>query len=227
MLIAGLAPCSFVDYPGRPAGVIFLHGCNLRCGYCHNPDLVSGPPHARFQEAELLAFLERRRGRLGGVVVTGGEPTVHRGLAGMLRRIRALGFPIKLDTNGTHPDRLRALLDEDLIDYVAMDLKEDPERPCGLIGRLVAAESIQASLATLRASGVDHEVRTTVISPFHDRDHLLRLAAHVQGTRRWWLQRYRPGTTLSPDFPGLPPETAWLDGICADLRALGLTVAWR
>lgn len=227
MLIAGMVRCSFIDYPGRPAAVLFLHGCNLRCPYCHNPDLVTGMPSRWLELTTVMDFLATRRGQLGGVVVTGGEPTLHRDLNVLLGAIRALEFPIKLDTNGSRPQVLRSLLANGLLDYIAMDLKDEPDDPCPSTGRVIPAHHVRASIACIRDSGLDHEFRTTVHTPRHDRARLLRMASELHGGRRWWLQRYRPARTLDPTFTGQSPDPALLTAVAAAVSAEGLPTAWR
>ncbi|MBQ9189198.1 MAG: anaerobic ribonucleoside-triphosphate reductase activating protein, partial [Clostridia bacterium] len=128
MKIHGLQKMTLLDFPGRVACTVFLGGCDMRCPFCHNAELIDGSAEAIMDETELLAFLEKRKGLLDGVAFTGGEPTLRKDLPDLFRRIKAMGYPIKLDTNGLHPDRLKALLDEGLVDYVAMDIKNCPEK---------------------------------------------------------------------------------------------------
>ena len=128
MKIYGLQKMTLLDFPGRVACTVFLGLCDFRCPYCHNFELVDGTARPVMDEEELLAFLQKRQGLLDGVAVTGGEPCLHRDLPELLRRIRALGFAVKLDTNGFHPQMLRLLLEEGLVDYVAMDIKNSPEK---------------------------------------------------------------------------------------------------
>jgi pyruvate formate lyase activating enzyme len=191
-VIGGLQPCSFVDDPGRLSAVVFVQGCNLRCPYCHNPELI-GPCGAPVMTlAELRAFLASRRGLLDGVVVTGGEPTLHPDLPGLLRTIRDLGFAVKLDTNGTRPGVLADLLEAGLLDTVAMDLKDEPRAYAEWLGMQEPAEVLLQSLQVIRTSGVDAELRTTVVAGRHDQARLRRMAQAAAGIPRWVLQPCRP-----------------------------------
>ena len=164
MDIQGLQKMTLLDYPGRVACTVFLGGCDLRCPFCHNGGLVLGPMPAGLDSEELLAFLRKRRGLLDGVCVTGGEPLLRPGLPGLLREIRALGYSVKLDTNGSHPQRLRAVVEAGLADYVAMDVKNSPGRyaeTAGVPG--LDLRPIRESVAFLLEGTVDYEFRTTVV----------------------------------------------------------------
>jgi len=212
--------CSFVDYPGGLAAVVFVPGCNLRCHYCHNPDLVRGRGGDRRGVEEVLDFLDRRRGRLDAVVVSGGEPCLDPGLPAFLGAVRERGFVAKLDTNGTRPGILHSILDAGLLDYVAMDLKDLPDRYDHL-GRADPAD-LRRSIALIRSSGVDHEFRTTVHLPRFDRTRILALADELAGVRRWYLQRFREGEVLEPTVPCQPPSEELVDGWCRAVRERGI-----
>lgn len=162
MLIAGYVPCSLSDYPGCVAAVVFTQGCNWRCPWCHNKGLLALRPQPGALDAqEVLVRLERRRGKLDGVVVTGGEPTLQADLEPFLRKVRALGFRTKLDTNGSNPRILSRLLAEELLDFVAMDLKAPLPRYSEAAGVAVDTEAFRECLALLRGSRVPHHLRTT------------------------------------------------------------------
>jgi pyruvate formate lyase activating enzyme len=196
--IAGLLKVSLLDYPGRIAASVFLAGCNLDCGYCQNRWMIDA---AQVQEAiavpALFDWLRTRVGLLDGVCVSGGEPTLHADLADLLRGIHAVGLLAKLDTNGTRPAALRALLDEGLVDYVAMDLKAPLDvRYTQLAGRAVELDDLRASMAALRAwdpPAQRYEFRTTA-APGLDADALRDIARLVQACERWLLQPYVPPT---------------------------------
>ena len=172
MLIAGLQKMSLVDFPGKVACTVFTGGCNLHCPFCHNSELLASPPTAMSGD-ELFAFLEKRTGLLDGVCVTGGEPCLQKDLPDFLRRLRQLPFAVKLDTNGLFPDVLGTVLSEGLADYVAMDVKNSPERfteTAGLSGCASGPmERFRESLSLLFSSSVPFELRTTVVKQFHDR----------------------------------------------------------
>ncbi len=226
MRLAGLVPFSLQDFPGRAAAVVFGIGCRLRCPYCHNPGLAGRRTHHhRISEESFLEFRALRRGKLSGVVVTGGEATDQEDLPGFLGRIRALGFATKLDTNGTNPERLERILDAGLVDYVAMDLKDLPEAYPEWLGS-TDPEAIEASLRLLRASGVAYELRTTVVAPRLDLDRLEAMSERV-GDGRWFLQPGREvcGAALGGGWS--PPDLGKLRSWTGILRDRGANVELR
>ena len=169
MNINGLQKLTLLDYPGKVACTVFLAGCNLRCPFCHNSELLDASAETVMDDAGLLDFLKKRRGMLDGVAFTGGEPLLRPELPELLRRIRALGYSVKLDTNGTLPAALERVLAADLVDYVAMDVKNSPERyaeTCGV--ETMDLAPVYASIDLLRSGAADYEFRTTVVSELHD-----------------------------------------------------------
>ena len=209
MLIHGLQKMTLLDFPGRVACTVFLGGCDLRCPYCHNAELIDGSAPAVMDDGELLAFLKKRVGLLDGVAVTGGEPLL-RDIAPLLRAVRALGYAVKLDTNGTHPARLRALLDEGLVDYVAMDVKNSPERYAETVGVAgLDLAPVRESAALLMEGRVDYEFRTTVCRELHDDDAIRGVGELLAGARRLYLQPFADRDTVAfagfsaPDMPTL------------------------
>ena len=214
MRFAALRACSFVDWPGRLAAVVFTQGCNLACRYCHNPSLVPGAPAPVPGEA-VLAHLEARRGLLDGLVVTGGEPTLHPALPAFLARVKARGFAVKLDTNGSSPDAVGALLAAGLVDYLAVDVKTVPAAAAWLTGAADQPRRARRCLELALEGGVDHEARTTVAATLHDAAHLAALACWVRGARRWALQRCRPGGHLDPGAGLVAPDDALLREVAA------------
>ena len=203
MKLAGLQKLTLLDYPGELACTVFTLGCNLRCPFCQNADLVLPE---RFAGNELLpeetffSFLESRKGRLGAVAVSGGEPTLHRDLPQFLKRIRGMGFRVKLDTNGTNPDMLETVVNEGLADYVAMDVKNTPEKylvTCGLAetGPEAAGflNNVQRSISFLMEGRVSCEFRTTVVTGLHTEEDIVSIAKWLQGARAWYLQQFMPG----------------------------------
>ena len=202
MRIAGLEKFSTVDFPGSLAAVVFAAGCNYRCVYCHNRHMLSDPP--LLSEAEVLAFLKKRAGLLDGVVFSGGEPTLQEDLPEWLARVRALGYRTKLDTNGSRPEMLRALLAEGLLDYVAMDYKAPLEGYTPLCG--ADSAGVPESLALLRASQVPYELRTTLV-PQLTETKLREMAAAVPADAPWFLQLYRPQPGDEAHLNGLVPYT--------------------
>ncbi|MEI6437827.1 MAG: anaerobic ribonucleoside-triphosphate reductase activating protein [Candidatus Omnitrophota bacterium] len=164
MLLGGLLKFTLIDYPGRIAAVIFTQGCNYRCPFCHNPELVLPDLfHAPLDVEEVFSFLEKRRGQLQGVVVTGGEPTVHADLPQFLARIKDLAYLVKLDTNGSRPEVVKALVAAGVVDYWAMDIKSSLENYCNAAGVPADIEKVKESIAAIRGSGVAYEFRTTAV----------------------------------------------------------------
>ena len=189
MKLHGLQKMTLLDFPGQVACTVFLGGCDFRCPYCHNFELVDGTAPAVMEDVELFAFLEKRRGLLDGVAITGGEPCLHPGLPDLMRRVKAMGFGVKLDTNGMHPDRLRAILDEGLADYVAMDIKNSPEK-YALTAGLDALDlaPVRESAALLMAGRADYEFRTTVVEELHEEADFEAIGQWIAGARRYFLQ---------------------------------------
>ena len=194
-----------LDWPGRLAATVFLGGCNLRCPFCHNPDLVTASRRSESTDA-LLAHLYERRDWLDGVVVTGGEPCVEPHLVDLLRALRAQGMPIKLDTNGTAPEVLRAVIAHGLVDFVALDVKATPERYGRATGVEGTWDSVSASIGLVRDSGIDHEFRTTCYPPAVGPNDLAHIAALLAGGKRYVLQQYRPLRTLDPAATSVRPH---------------------
>lgn len=222
MRIAGIERNSFVDYPGRLAAVFFTPGCNWRCFYCHNRSLL-GPQSGRtWLDAEVaLAWLEERRGWLDAVVITGGEPTLQPDLAEFIRTVRAKGFLVKLDTNGTRPDVLRALLDEGLLDYVAMDVKAPIEKYEAFCGVPVDHRAVNDSIDLLMASEIQYEFRTTV-APQLTSDDLRAIAARIRGARCYVLQQFRrpEGVEGDPRLDVPSHEAAWAWPLLPELETI-------
>ena len=191
MDIQGLQKLTLLDYPGKVACTVFLGGCDFRCPFCHNSELLEGPMPSETDSEGLLSFLGKRRGLLDGVCVTGGEPLLRPDLAALLERIKSLGFLVKLDTNGSHPDRLRAIVEAELADYVAMDVKNCPKHyaeTAGVPG--LDLGPIRESVAFLLEGHVDYEFRTTVVKEFHDGDSFRAIGPWLAGARRYFLQSF-------------------------------------
>jgi len=199
MIIHGLQKMTLLDYPGRVACTVFLGGCDMRCPFCHNAELNVASAPAALGEAELLSFLATRRGLLDGVAVTGGEPLLRGDLALLLGKIRAMGFEVKLDTNGTHPESLRALLEQDLVQYVAMDIKNSPAHYAATVGVPgFDLSPVRRSVELLMSSPCDYEFRTTVVREFHDEESFHQIGAWIQGAKRYFLQPFTDRETV-PD----------------------------
>ena len=190
MLIQGLQKLTLLDFPGHVACTVFLGGCDFRCPFCHNSSLIAGG-EAVMDDKALLQFLKKRQGLLDGVAFTGGEPLMRRDLAPLLREIRALGFAVKMDTNGNHPDVLKALVGEGLIDYVAMDIKNSPEKYAETIGlETFDTAAVAESLAFLKTGVVDYELRTTAVAEYHTDEDFRAMAKWIEGAKRYFIQCY-------------------------------------
>ena len=204
MEIQGLQKLTLLDYPGKVACTVFLGGCDLRCPYCHNGELVAAPAPAVMNDQELIAFLGKRKGLLDGVCITGGEPLLRPGIGALLEKIKSLGYLVKLDTNGTHPDALRGLVEKGLTDYVAMDIKNCPSRYPETAGvPTLDLAPIQDSVSFLLQGSVDYEFRTTVVREFHDEDSFAEIGPWLAGARRYFLQSFVDRDTVLK--PGLHP----------------------
>lgn len=227
MDIHGLQKLTLLDYPGKVACTVFLGGCDLRCPFCHNGELVLGQYPAQLDDRELLAFLKKRRGLLDGVCVTGGEPLLHPELEGLLTDIKTLGYPVKLDTNGTHPERLQKLVQAGLADYVAMDIKNSPECYPETVGRNnLDVAPIRDSAAFLLSGAVDYEFRTTVVRQFHDEDCFRAIGAWIEGAKQYYLQAFVARDTVLQ--PGLSACTgAEMEHFAHILRPFVPNVALR
>ena len=193
MLISGLQKLTLLDYPGKVACTVFTGGCNFRCPFCHNSALVLPGQIARdSSEAEVLAYLKKRVGVLDGVAVTGGEPLLHPDIGDFLKEVKALGFLVKLDTNGSFPDRLISLVEAGLVDRVAMDIKNAP----ALYAKTAGLERfdlgcVERSKDFLLRGTVDYEFRTTVVKGLHTADSLIEAAHWIEGAKEYYLQQYK------------------------------------
>ncbi len=194
MLIAGLQKLTLLDYPGRVACTVFTAGCNFRCPFCHNaplvlPERIAGDPNG---EETVLQFLKKRQGILDAVAVTGGEPLLHPDLPDFLRKVRDLGYAIKLDTNGAFPDRLRAVVEAGLVDRVAMDIKNSPALYARTVGlEALDLEPVERSKNYLLRGRVEYEFRTTVVRGLHTAESLREAAAWIRGAEEYWLQQFK------------------------------------
>lgn len=204
MKIGGIQKLSTVDYPGHPCASIFTVGCNMRCGYCHNPELVLPEQYsATIPTEDILSFLQKRVGLLDAVTISGGEPTEQPDLVDFIRQVKAMGFLVKLDTNGTRPWVLQQLVDEQLIDFVAMDIKGPLSKYSQIAARPVDTDAIQQSIAIIRAMPA-HEFRTTIVKGQLEPSDFEQIGAMVQGARRYALQRFiAAGNLVSNQFATL------------------------
>jgi len=208
MTIGGLQRFSLSDFPGRPSAVVFTQGCNFRCPFCHNGDLIrqAGPGGEPWPASRVLEWLAARAGRLDGVVVSGGEPTLQPDLARFLDRIKRLGFQVKLDTNGSRPEVLRELLSQGVADFIAMDVKAPPARYSELAGIAVDTARIRESIELIAGSGVPHEFRTTLVEELLSPQDLERIRAMIPASSPHRVQPFRREHALDPRLRVSPGE---------------------
>jgi pyruvate formate lyase activating enzyme len=193
MLISGLQKLTLLDYPGQVACTVFTGGCNFRCPFCHNSPLVLPEQLAHdTDEEQVLSFLSKRVGVLDGVAITGGEPLLHKDIGDFLAKVKAMGYKIKLDTNGSFPDLLMALVRDKLIDRVAMDIKNAPELYTATVGvPNVDMTAIERSKEFLLSGAIDYEFRTTVVKGLHTEESLLTAAKWISGAKEYYLQQFK------------------------------------
>ena len=197
MRIQGLQKLTLLDYPGRTACTVFLSGCNFRCPFCHNAPLLQGDTGDAMDEDALLMFLKKRQGVLDGVAVTGGEPLLRQELPSLLEKIKALGYTVKLDTNGAFPEQLEAIVQAGLADYVAMDVKNSPERYAQTIGVCEPELTpVFKSVSFLLRGTVAYEFRTTAVAELHDDASFQKLGDWLAGAERYFIQRFEPRETV-------------------------------
>ena len=201
MQIAGLQKSSLVDYPSKIAAVIFTLGCNFRCPYCHNPNILTAVSSNKlFDESAVFDFLKSRRGKLDAVVVSGGEPTLQKDIISFFEKIKKLGFLTKLDTNGTAPEILKQLITFGFVDYVAMDIKSPIDRYPQIACVDVDTKKIEQSIELLKSSGIGYEFRTTTVASQLSFCDFEKIGKMLKGSKSYYLQKFKPDVTLNPQF---------------------------
>lgn len=219
LIFGGFLPTSMLDWEGKISSVFFTTGCNFRCPFCHNPELVIGPEELiPFEWEDLYSHLVARKGWLDGVVVGGGEPTIHPELQFYLREIKELGYPVKLDTNGSNPSMIEKLISEGLVDFIAVDVKTCFNHYKDVTSTQVSVKKIKETIEMIISSGVEHEFRTTIVPGLVDRQDVLSIAREIAGGSVYVLQQFSPRKTLSKDFSLVepyPPETlcSWMEEV--------------
>lgn len=206
MIIGGLEKMTLIDYPGQVAAIVFTKGCNFRCRFCYNPLLVwpdQETDEKKYEktcpfisEDEFFLFLENRKGKLDGVVISGGEPTMHRDLPEFIKKIKTLGYKIKLDTNGTNPQALQKILNQQLVDYLAMDLKAPPSKYQEVVGVKVNCQNLEKSVKIIIGSGLPHEFRTTIVPGLIDLADVSVMGEFIAGADAWYLQKFKSDVEL-------------------------------
>ncbi|MEM2088362.1 MAG: anaerobic ribonucleoside-triphosphate reductase activating protein [Thermoproteota archaeon] len=199
LIIKGIQKLSLIDYPGKVACTLFTFGCNFRCPYCHNPELVIDDGSPSIPEEDVLRFLDERKCFLDGVCITGGEPTLHNDLPSFVKRVKSLGYSVKLDTNGTNPEMIRRLVGEKLVDYIAMDVKAPLEKYESVVKVKVDTDKIAESVEIVKAFS-EHEFRTTVVPELLMREDITAIAIWLKGARRFFIQQFKPTKTLDKTF---------------------------
>ena len=200
-VIGGFQKTSLLDFPQKIACIVFTPRCNFQCGYCHNPEL-NGKKEAVIDLPSFFSFLESRKGKLDGVVITGGEPTLQKGLYQFIFEIKNMGFAVKLDTNGSNPLLLKKLIDDKLLDYVAMDIKAPFQKYHDVIKTKIPLENIKQSIDILLENKVDYEFRTTVVKEQLSFDDFEKIGELIKGAKNYYLQKFVPSKTLDEKFMG-------------------------
>lgn len=206
--IGGLQKTTLIDYPGRLAATVFLIGCNFRCPFCYSSELVLPEKikkQPRISQKEFFSFLRERKGLLEAITVCGGEPTLNKDLPAFIKKIKKLGYLVKLDTNGSNPKMLKSLIDKKLIDYVAMDIKAPREKYVKVVGGRVNVDDIEESIKILKQNKVDYEFRTTVVPSIHSKKDIIEIAKWLSPAKRYYLQNFRPEKTINPKFKRIKP----------------------
>lgn len=202
MKFGGLQKNSLIDFPGKISCVLFLKGCNFDCPYCHNPDLLKTDQgrSSNLEEGKFFGFLETRKGLLDGVVISGGEPTLHDDLPQLCRKIKEMGFALKLDTNGSRPKCVKEVVDQQLVDYIAMDIKTDPNQygPCVKVN--FEPTKLLTSIRIIMESSIPYEFRTTCVQKIVDEEKINNISKEIKGARLYALQKYHHTKILHPEF---------------------------
>ncbi|HHE67573.1 MAG TPA: anaerobic ribonucleoside-triphosphate reductase activating protein [Candidatus Parcubacteria bacterium] len=208
MNFGGLQKLTLIDFPGRVAATLFFSGCNFRCPWCYSSELVLPEKiknQPKIPEKEVFDFLKKRRGLLEGVVFCGGEPTMHKELPSLAKKIKKMGFLLKLDTNGSNPKMLRELVEKNLLDYVAMDIKAPKEKYSQITGGKAELKKIEQSIDFLILGKVDYEFRSTIVPGLHSEKDIIEMARWIKGAKRYFLQNFLPEKTLKPEFEKVKP----------------------
>ncbi len=201
MLIGGFQKCSLIDYPGRICAIVFTLGCNFRCPYCHNPELVYPELYPKpIPEKEILSFLARRKGKIDAVTITGGEPVLQADLGDFIMKVKKYGFLVKLDSNGSNPEMLENLINSKALDYIAMDVKAPLEKYKTVAGSDIDPEKIRESIELIMRSNTDYEFRTTVTRDELEDIDILKIGKLVKGARLLVLQKFVPSQKTASDM---------------------------
>ncbi len=206
MKISGFQKLTLLDFPGHTACTLFTSGCNMRCPFCHNTPLVEGTAEEEYSEEEILSYLKKRQGILDGVAITGGEPLLHKDIGDFIRKIKEAGYKVKLDTNGSKSAVLQSLIDEGLVDFIAMDIKNTREKYALTSGSTIPYEEIKASIDIIKSSGIPHEFRTTVVRELHTEEDIIAIAELLGRSEKYYLQQFKDSGDILCDGCSPHPE---------------------
>ncbi len=216
MRIGGFQKFSLIDYPGKICAIVFTQGCNFRCPYCHNPELVKPSLFGKtIIEEEIFSFLEKRKGKLDAVEITGGEPTLQKDLVDFIHRVKEMGYLVKLDTNGSNPEMLEIIINHGLVDYIAMDIKAPLEKYKDVTHSVISPDKIKRSIRIIMNSNIKYEFRTTVAKSQLSREDIISIGKLIEGAKLYVLQRFIPSKTLDPNFLN---EKTYSDGELESLK---------
>lgn len=207
MKISGFQKLTLLDFPGHTACTLFTSGCNMRCPFCHNTPLVTGEAEEEYTEEEIFSFLRKRQGLLDGVAITGGEPLMQKDIVEFIQKIKNEGYAVKLDTNGSYPEKLKELISKNLVDYVAMDIKNTVEKYPLTAGGFKATDSILKSIDILKNSCVPHEFRTTVVKEHHTPEDIESIARLLGKTEKLYLQQFKDSGNILGEGCSAHPDT--------------------
>ena len=211
MKILGMEKMSLVDFDGLVAATLFTGGCNFKCGFCHNSPLVNNfLDLPEIAEDEVLAYLKKRKGVLDGVCVSGGEPTLNKDLPVFIEKLKALGYKVKLDTNGTNPEMVKTLAADKLVDYFAMDIKNDRDNYAKIIGfEEYNTDKVEKTVEFFLSGNVDYEFRTTLVKEFHNQENVIKIGQWIKGAKKYFLQKFKENENcICQGFSPVDDQTA-------------------
>jgi pyruvate formate lyase activating enzyme len=206
MIIGGIQKTSLIDYPGKICTVLFTRGCNFSCGFCHNPELVVPKLYTKsIPLYQIFNFLKKRKDKIEGITITGGEPTLHSDLPQFISKIKNMKYSIKLDTNGTNPQIIKKLINDQLIDYLAMDIKNSPNKYSLTVQKKINFQNIKKSIEIIKKSPIQYEFRTTIIPRLHDQKSITQIGKLLHLSKNFYLQQFRPSKHINSSFSKIKP----------------------
>jgi pyruvate formate lyase activating enzyme len=206
MLIKGFLGTSLIDYPGKISAIVFTGGCNFRCPFCHNSDLVLAlDTLPTIIEGEFFKKIEKRRGFIDGIVITGGEPLINRDILNFIKKIKDMGFLVKLDTNGSFPELLNEILNTNTVDFIAMDIKSSPEKYSMAAGVKVDISKIEKSISLIMGKSPDYEFRTTMVPGITEEEDMIPMVKMIEGAKSYAIQQFRPMKVIDPRYLTIKP----------------------